>query len=823
MSHHRGWFALGVGFWLLCAAPFAAATGRPDGSTAPPAGMLQLRTGAVATATLPNLAAMTPDKAFRDARHGVLQLDGPLTPARAAALRDAGVKLGDYLPVNSFIADVSAVTPGALQRLGFVRWAGDYRPEWRLDPRIGQTTFQTPERQAIANAGKLAVTVYLFPDETLSTGRDALSRVAGAEIVATDWDGSQDVFNVVLPATSVAALAAIPAVQYVEEYPEFTLRNSTDRWIVQSNIANVTPLYDHGLHGEGQILGHIDGRVAVGHCSFYDTVVPGPDHRKILAYNTTQGNDSHGTHTAGTAVGDAGVWTDTRGVAYLAKMVHNVTPSMTESLMFSRLDLHRVQGATVHTNSWGNDATTAYDGVCRAIDNFSWMYDDNLVCFAVTNQSYLKNPENAKNCLAIGASQDTPSQGNFCSGGTGPTADGRRKPEIFAPGCGTLSAYYSSSTPCNTVAKTGTSMACPAIAATGLLVRQYFTDGYYPTGAPDAAHAFVPSGPLIKAVLLNSAVDMTGISGYPSNQEGWGRVLADNALYFLGDARGLVVQDVRNNSPTALATGGYAAYDVAVNGATLQLRVTLVWHDAPAAINSASPPVNNLDLVVTSPTGAVYLGNVFSGGTSVTGGTADAKNNVEQVHVDLPELGIWTVRVKGTAVNSGAQGYAVVVTGDVVDASCPAITTEPATQATTAGDSVTFTVAATGSQPMTYQWRYAGVPLDEGGRLNGTTTATLTIAPADFADAGDYDVVVNNACGSATSAIATLTVWARGDTDCDGEIGFGDINPFIVALDGEASYAAAYPGCHWANADINADGQTDFGDINPFVTLLTQP
>lgn len=62
---------------------------------------------------------------------------------------------------------------------------------------------------------------------------------------------------------------------------------------------------------------------------------------------------------------------------------------------------------------------------------------------------------------------------------------------------------------------TGTSMACPAVS--GLLVRQYFT--FYPTGAAVPANSFT-IGTLIRAVLLNSTVDMTGISGYPSNQVG---------------------------------------------------------------------------------------------------------------------------------------------------------------------------------------------------------------------------------------------------------------------------------------------------------------
>ena len=62
-----------------------------------------------------------------------------------------------------------------------------------------------------------------------------------------------------------------------------------------------------------------------------------------------------------------------------------------------------------------------------------------------------------------------------------------------------------------------------------------------------------------------------------------------------------------------------------------------------------------------------------------------------------------------------------------------------------------------------------------------------------------------------------------GDTNCDGIISYGDINPFVVALTGQSAYEAAYPGCPWLNADVNGDGTVTYGDINPFVELLAGP
>ncbi len=62
-----------------------------------------------------------------------------------------------------------------------------------------------------------------------------------------------------------------------------------------------------------------------------------------------------------------------------------------------------------------------------------------------------------------------------------------------------------------------------------------------------------------------------------------------------------------------------------------------------------------------------------------------------------------------------------------------------------------------------------------------------------------------------------------GDLNCDGNVDFGDINPFVLALTNPAGYAAKYPNCNIMLADINGDGRVDFGDINPFVRLLTGP
>jgi hypothetical protein len=469
-------------------------------------------------------------------------------------------------------------------------------------------------------------------------------------------------------AATARSFASFDDVQYVEPVPTYELRsNQTTRWTMQSGVLNATPLHDRGLIGTGQVIGVIDGGLAAQHCSFLDSTNPiGPLHRKIVGYNTTQLYDQHGTHVSCTAAGDAGSVGNTRGMAYGARIAFNTYPSATETSVFTKHQTHLSQGAFVHTNSWGTDATRAYDGGSRAIDVLQWENDETLVTHAASNGTIVTNPENAKNSLCVTANRNGAEADQICVGGTGPTLDGRRKPEVAAPGCLISSATGTSG--CSVTTLSGTSMATPAMGGLAVLVREYFLDGFYSTGMAMPAHGFSPSGALVKAAIINAAQDMASLPGYPSDREGWGRVVADASLFFAGDARRLVVRDARSTGTASLQTGGSYEFGLLVDASSQPLRVTMSNHDAPAQVNAALTPVNNLNLVVVSPAGETYLGNVFAGGFSATGGTADALNNTEQVHIAAPVAGVWSVRVEAAAVNQGPHGFAIVATGAVADA-----------------------------------------------------------------------------------------------------------------------------------------------------------
>ena len=96
-----------------------------------------------------------------------------------------------------------------------------------------------------------------------------------------------------------------------------------------------------------------------------------------------------------------------------------------------------------------------------------------------------------------------------------------------------------------------------------MLARQYYTEGYYPSGTKHSGPPRTPSGALLKATLLNSAHYPIGTTiDYPNDTEGWGVVSLDRALRFPGSLHQLLVSDVRNAS--GLTAGQETSFAVPV-------------------------------------------------------------------------------------------------------------------------------------------------------------------------------------------------------------------------------------------------------------------
>jgi len=127
----------------------------------------------------------------------------------------------------------------------------------------------------------------------------------------------------------------------------------------------------------------------------------------------------------------------------------------------------------------------------------------------------------------------------------GPTIDGRIKPDVLGPGhfvTSALSDQDPQSFQCkgydSLQSKKGSSMSSAIIAGHAALVRQYFMQGWYPSGEASSQDSMIPSGSLLKAIFINSGSQVEAIDTdnrsmeIPSFHQGFGESILPNTLFF---------------------------------------------------------------------------------------------------------------------------------------------------------------------------------------------------------------------------------------------------------------------------------------------------
>jgi hypothetical protein len=529
-------------------------------------------------------------------------------------------------------------------------------------------------------------------------------------------------------------------------------------------VCGPTPIWDHGILGSGQVVGIADSgttpnaawfttldKGAGPHTEITFTDDPPPvlpnvgslhQDNKILGYWLQPGGPTnydytsgHGTHTTGTLVGDAaGTFGATTylastptspnheladGMAPNAQLLfQDIGPDDPRSVIIidfeGTLDQSYAGGAFIHSDSWGAPTSGTYTSDDANADTAMRKHEQQLVIIAAGNDQSgpmaTGSPGNSKNAVTVAALGHAGSLTKAGFSNAGPTTDGRMKPDISAPGSSTISAKFGTNvndtiTAPQTMPDSGTSMATPTIAGNMVLLRQFFADGFYPRGEKTAADALNPSGPIMKSVLLNGSDPIS--TNWPNTGTGWGRAWLDGNLWFNDtmsggdDSRRLRLFERPNSA--GLETGDVNEYTIDNVAAGIELRATLTWFDPPAAPGAASTLINNLDLEVVGPDSTVYVGNHFSDGNSTSGGTADAKDTVEQVRFISPAAGRYTFRVKATDVpgdgtsGSDRQGYGLAVSGGFAmpdSAPFPAPTAVTAATNDTSGVAIGFTAAA---------------------------------------------------------------------------------------------------------------------------------
>lgn len=605
----------------------------------------------------------------------LLQFHGPTKGEWLDDLKQRGINVLQYYPHNTVLVWAAGAATEAAEAADYVRWQGPFLNAWKMDDDL------------VTRSGLIQnVDVHFHNDGNVEAILAAIEAAGGRVLRHAPAQPDKAFFDawIEVDRNALERIAAIPHVLwfgYASPRPMLEDEMAAQILAGNYNASNVPQtgyipwLASINYNGNGVTWAVIDTGIDLTHPDLAPNIIGGFSYPGC---STTGGNDfaggGHGTHVAGIlaglAIGDGvNAAADANGFRY----GQGVAPG-TKLYSFSTVDCGApwppaggwqelskrglVAGTDGASASWttGEGLAHGYKASERTFDtmirdgNFDTPAAEPYIwVFSAGNSgpgaTTLTAPKEAKNPIIVASSRNFRAGAiNDISGfsSRGPAVDGRILPTIAAPGetiastrrvagassCGTAIAgtggLYSN---CS-----GTSMAAPSVSGSAALLVQKWR----------AANAgATPSPAMVKAMLVNGAVDIDS-TRIPNNNQGWGRVRLPSSL-------GIGTNAYYVDQTAVLdATGAVREYVVGVVDTTKPLRVTLAWTDAPGAVNANPALVNNLDLEVVDGANT-YRGNVFTNGASVTGGTADAKNNVENVYINAPG-GAVTIRVRGTAI-----------------------------------------------------------------------------------------------------------------------------------------------------------------------------
>ncbi len=627
----------------------------------------------------------------------LVQFNEAISPAGREQLRAIGVALLRYVPDDAFVARLDNVDLSQLRALPFVRWAGAYRADHKIHSALRAVgpVQRADDRQAVSVLFSTAAQ----PAEIA----EALRQFQGVPRQARGRFG--DVLRGSVERGRLQILAGSPAVLWIEPAPKIRLFDEVAADIVAGDGGTHTTFTQaEGYDGAGVTVAVADsglhtGAAATMHPDLFGRV------SAFLFYgaNLTDAADehSHGTHCAGIIAGNGATGEVDEGDALyglgvapganiVAQRIFDGAGNYELTDEFEVLTHDAVRaGADIGSNSWGDDTHGRYDISAMQFDALVRDADADapgdqpyILEFSAGNagpgSQTIGSPAVAKNVIATGAAQNNrfdffiyaegqDAMADFSS--RGPCEDGRIKPDVVAPGTWIASLRSPLGDDNNAWAEIsqnylyqgGTSQAGPQVSGAAAVFVQYYRDNYGPT----------PSPAMVKAALINSAVDMddeveTGPA--PNMDEGWGRVdlteiIGSPRVYDFVDQTDLLTNSQTFERRVVIATTNEP------------LKITLVYTDVPGFPATIPALVNDLDLEVIAPDGRVYRGNQFLDGESVPDAlAADNINNVEAVHLFVPLPGEYTVRVRARKVVTDArrdtpirvdQDFALVISGDM--------------------------------------------------------------------------------------------------------------------------------------------------------------
>ncbi|MCK6448448.1 MAG: S8 family serine peptidase [Planctomycetes bacterium] len=560
------------------------------------------------------------------------------------ALRAAGAIVYDYFPNHCHLVRMSAEVKAAVEQLPFVRWVGPFHGEYKLDA----VSFAALESGAL---GEQRYYVQVF-ERGLAQKVLAAEKVRaiGGRIDVLDEHGF--LFQATLSPAQLRKVLGFDEVAAIDPWGMAEPDMNNARIVSGANaLETLAGFTGTGVRGEV-----MDGGVLATHVDL--------QHDGGITFHGATGTDWHGTATTGIVFGDGTSNAQARGVLPDGSIV---SARYTNLLNFGGTTNRYVHTAELvnpllpyrcvfQSNSWGSPQVTSYTTQSFEMDDMILINDILILNSQSNTNSTLSRPEAwAKNVVSIGGinHSDNLNKGDdFWNGASiGPAEDGRLKPDLSH----FYDAIFTSDSGCSTCVQTGfggTSGATPITAGHFGLFFEMWHNGFFGNPHPGATvFDNRPHFTLAKAAMINTATQYT-FSGTNHNltrtHQGWG-VVNVQALHDRAPKTFWVNQtEVLDNLETA-------TYPLDVGAGEPDLRVTLVYRDAPGTVSAAQHRKNDLSLKVTAPDGVTfYWGNngLAAGNYSTTGGVANTKDTVENVLVRLPVAGTWTIQVIGSDVNT---------------------------------------------------------------------------------------------------------------------------------------------------------------------------
>jgi len=612
-----------------------------------------------------------------DSRLHVVQSISPDLFELESELISIGIEIIDHIPDDSVVISLSEESSDSeisrVNNLSQVRWAGPMPSSWKISNSL--LTLMQFEDSLI----DLDVTPSPTnsPEELIELN-EAINALAGIQHQHSQCDSHICQIKSAKPSL-IISLASDFRVSRVEPGPVLSIQNSNASII--SGVDFARTMSGANLTGSGEVIGISDTGLDADHGDF-DGRLRSPVFNLFGPDNSgADSNSGHGTHVTSTLLGDGSGDSNSTGIVPQATF-HFYQLEVDSSGILARwgslyemFEHSLMNDAYIHTNSWGSESLVGdYTSDSRSIDWFTNDYPEFLVIFSAGDMgiSGVTSPSTAKNALSVGASTtgafaSEPIGQVFNESSSGPTSDGRIKPDLVAPGVMICSARaqeadFASGGSCSNslhpdgstplyMTLNGSSMATPVVAGASAMAREFLRE---------EVGMATPGSDLIRALLVNGADDL-GIQDVPNSREGWGQLNISNSLFPISNG---VNQSVFYDQERQLMPGHSFIYTFEVSGGS-GIDVTLAWNDkegSASADQNASRLVNNLDLVVTSPTGEVYKGNNFANGISQTAGSTDQLNNLERVRLPSSQSGLWSIQV-GHA-GGFVQDFSLVLSAD---------------------------------------------------------------------------------------------------------------------------------------------------------------